>query len=319
MDLNEIVRWAVSRGLLLLVGCLVLLFLYRFGSSAIERVIPRLLNAQAEHLPADASSADEVAKRVATIEDLLTRLLRLTVIALLGALVLAVFDLWTILAGIVLIVVAITFATQDVVLDYVMGFLILVEGPFFKGDWIRVGGPGGVEGTVEEIGLRRTLLRDRLGSMHAVSNGLIRQSSNVTRVFSVATVELQVLHASDVDRAIEAAFRVTRALRDDPDWADRVAPDVPSDVWVTGLTLDGASLRIVQRVPTGQHAPVASELRRRLASALASDAIGTARWDTPLPVATHDITPTTPRHPSRRSGRSVSPTSSVSGDGSSTP
>ena len=99
-------------------------------------------------------------KRIATIEDLLIRLLRLTAVALLGALVLAVFDLWSILAGIVLIIVALLFATQDVVLDYVMGFLILVEGPYFKGDWVKVGAPGGVEGEVEEIGLRRTVLRD---------------------------------------------------------------------------------------------------------------------------------------------------------------
>ena len=102
------------------------------------------------------------------------------------------FELWTVLAGIAVIVVALLFATQDVVLDYVMGFLILVEGPFFKGDWVRVGGTGGVEGVVEEIGLRRTVLRDGTGSVHAVSNGLIRQSSNVTRVFSVATVDMQV-------------------------------------------------------------------------------------------------------------------------------
>jgi hypothetical protein len=38
-------------------------------------------------------------------------------------------------------------------------------------------------------------------------------------------------------------------------------------------------------VVTGQHGPVASELRRRLAAALAAGAIGTGRWDTPLPVS----------------------------------
>jgi small-conductance mechanosensitive channel len=284
VELNEIIRWVISRGLLLLGGSVVLLFLYRVGVSTIHRVIPPLLRAQAERLPAGSSSADEVDKRSATIEDLLTRLLRLVVIALLGGLVLAVFDLWSILVAIVLIVVAVTFATQDVVLDYVMGFLTLVEGPFFKGDWVRVGGPGGVEGTVEEIGLRRTLLRDGTGQMHAVSNGLIRQSSNVTRVYSVAVAELQVLHARDLDRAIEAAFRVTRELRDDPDWSARIVLDEPTDVWVTGLTLEGASLKVQQRVVAGEHGPVASELRRRLASAFAAGSIGTGKWDTALPV-----------------------------------
>jgi small conductance mechanosensitive channel len=286
MDLNEVIRWVVSRGLLLIVGAAVLLLIYRIGTSAIHRVIPRLLHAQAEHLPSDSTSRDEVEKRIATIEDLLTRLLRFVVLALLGALFLAVFDLWSVLAGIVLVVVAITFATQDVVLDYVMGFLILVEGPYFKGDWVHVGGPGGVEGTVEEIGLRRTLLRDGTGSMHAVSNGLIRQSSNVTRVYSVATVEFQVLRARDLDAAIEAALRVSRELREDPDWSDRMPADLPTDVWITGLTVDGATLKIQQRVTTGAHAPIASELRRRLAAALVEASIGTGRWDTPLPIAT---------------------------------
>ena len=139
-----------------------------------------------------------------------------------------------------------------------MGFLILVEGPFFKGDWIRIGAPGGVEGTVEEIGLRRTLLRDGLGSMHAISNGLIRQSSNVTRVFSVATVEVQVLHAADLDAAMATGVRVAAAMRDDAAWSDRFAEDSPPDVWVTALTVDGVTLRLQQRVSTGMQGPVAS-------------------------------------------------------------
>jgi small conductance mechanosensitive channel len=286
LNLNEIVRWALSVGLKLLIGVVVLLLVYRMGSSAIHRFVPQLLRAQAAHLPSGSSSADEVDKRVVTIEDLLTRLLRVTVLALLVALVLVVFDMWSILAGIVLIVVALLFATQDVVLDYVMGFLTLVEGPFFKGDWIQVGGAGGVEGTVEEIGLRRTVLRDGMGSTHAVSNGLIRQSSNNTRVFSVATVEVQVLHARDLDRAIETATQVTREMREDPAWEDRFPADAQTDVWVTGLSIEGASLKVQQRVPTGMNNPVASELRRRLANAFVAVSIGTGRWDTPLPIST---------------------------------
>ena len=221
MDLNEVVRWLVSRGLSLLIGGAVILLLYRVAVSAVHRFVPSVLRAQAAHLPAGSTPGAEVDKRIATIEDLLIRLLRLTAVALLGALVLAVFDLWSILAGIVLIIVALLFATQDVVLDYVMGFLILVEGPYFKGDWVKVGAPGGVEGEVEEIGLRRTVLRDALGSVHAVSNGLIRQSSNVTRVFSVATVEMAVPQAADLERAVEIAARVAREMREDPEWKDR--------------------------------------------------------------------------------------------------
>jgi small conductance mechanosensitive channel len=302
MEIDEIIRWVVSRGLSLLIGGAVILLLYRVGVSAVHRLVPSVFRAQAAHLPAGSTSGAEVDKRAATIEDLLIRLLRLAAVALLGALVLAVFDLWSILAGIVLIVVALLFATQDVVLDYVMGFLILVEGTFFKGDWVKVGAPGGVEGEVEEIGLRRTVLRDGFGSVHAVSNGLIRQSSNVTRVFSVATVEIAIPRAGELDRALEAVIRVTREMSEDPEWSDRFEAETEPAITVTGIGIDGASLRIQQPVATGTHGAVASELRRRIAAALASESIGTGRWDTSLPIAIDQADSLAERPGKRRPG-----------------
>jgi small conductance mechanosensitive channel len=289
VDLTEIVRWVVVHGLALLIGGVVILFAYRLAVSAVHRIVPSVLQAQASHLPDDSSVSAEVDKRIATIEDLSIRLLRVITLAVLGALVLGVFELWTVLAGIAVIIVALLFATQDVVLDYVMGFLILVEGPYFKGDWVRVGGVGGVEGTVEEIGLRRTVLRDGIGSVHAVSNGLIRQSSNVTRVFSVATVDMLVPSVRELDRAIEVATRLSRELQEDPAWAGHFPPESPTDTWVTALGIEGASLRIQLRVLTGMHGPVASELRRRLAAAFVSASIGTGRFDTPQPITNEPI------------------------------
>jgi hypothetical protein len=112
-------------------------------------------------------------------------------------------------------------------------------------------------------------------------------------VYSVATVELQVLRAGDLDRAIEAAARVARELREDTAWSDRFAADTETDIWVTGIGVDGASMKIQLRVATGNHGPVASELRRRLAAALASASIGTGRWDTPLPITTDTGSPHT--------------------------
>ena len=230
----------LGTGAALLVGTVVLLVVYRIGVSAIHRVVPAVINAQATHLPSGSSSDDEVGKRITTIEDLLLRLLRVGVLAGLVVMALAVFELWTILAAIVLVIVAIVFATRDVVLDYVMGFLILVEGPFFKGDYVAVNGHPGVEGVVEEIGLRRTLLRDGLGSSHAVSNGFIRLSSNLTRLFSVAVVDLHVLRAQPTSiAALAIAARVADEMRGDPAWADTFIADAATDIWVTGIGMDG--------------------------------------------------------------------------------
>jgi small conductance mechanosensitive channel len=284
MDLNEPLRWILARGLSLLIGTIVLLVIYRVGLSAIHRLVPTVINAQAAHLPSGSSSAEEVGKRIGTIEDLLRKLLRLGVLAGLVVVALAVFELWGILAVIALVVVAVVFATRDVVLDYVMGFLILVEGPYFKGDYVAVGGHPGIEGVVEEIGLRRTVLRDATGASNAVSNGLIRLSTNLTRLFSVAVVDFHVLRAGELDVALSTAARVASDMREDEAWAERFPADAPATVWVTGIGMDGASVRLQQQVHTGSQGDVASELRRRLVAALASASIGTGRWDTPMPI-----------------------------------
>ncbi len=290
MDLNETLRWILGKGVGLLIGTVVLLLIYRVGAAAVHRLVPAVINAQAAHLPSGSSSGDEVGKRIGTIEDLLLKLLRMGVLAGFLIMVLAVFELWGVLAAIVLIVVAIVFATRDVVLDYVMGFLILIEGPFFKGDYVVVGGHPGFEGVVEEIGLRRTMLRDGIGSSHAVSNGLIRLSSNQTRLFSMAVVDFHVLHAGDLDAALATSARVAGEMRAEAAWSDQFLTDAATDVWVTGIGMDGASIRLQQRVPTGAQAPVASELRRRLASAMVAASIGTGRWDTALPIMSRPTT-----------------------------
>ena len=284
MELNGTLGWLIGRGLALLIGVVILLAIYRIGVSAIHRIVPAVINAQATHLPSGSSSAEEVGKRIATIEDLLRKLLRVGVLAGLVIVALGVFELWVVLGGIALLIVAVVFATRDVVLDYVMGFLILVEGPYFKGDYIVVNGHPGIEGVVEEIGLRRTLLRDAMGSAAAVSNGFVRLPCNLTRLFSVAVVDLHVLHAGQLDEALATAGRVGREMHEDPGWVDRIDTDLPTDVWVTGINMDGATIRLQQRVPTGAQVAVASEFRRRLAEALVAGSIGTGRWDTPMPI-----------------------------------
>ena len=289
MDLNDVIRWLLSHGLQLVIGTVVLLLIYRVGVTTIHRIVPAVINAQAAHLPTETGSTDEVGKRIGTIEDLLLKLLRVGVLAGFMVMVLAVFELWTILGAIVLLIVAVVFATRDVVLDYVMGFLILMEGPFFKGDYVDVSGHPGVEGVVEEIGLRRTLLRDPMGASHAVSNAFIRMSSNSTRLFSVAVVDVHVLHAAELDQALAVAARVSGEMREDAAWSASFVPDAPTNIWVTGIGMDGASIRLQQSVPTGAQIAIASELRRRLAAALVTVSIGTGRWDTPMPIVTQPV------------------------------
>ncbi|MEE8270724.1 MAG: mechanosensitive ion channel family protein, partial [Alphaproteobacteria bacterium] len=62
-----------------------------------------------------------------------------------------------ILAGLGLLGVAVALGAQDLFKNLIAGILILAEKRFNQGDWIRVDGV--VEGTVETIGFRSTLVR----------------------------------------------------------------------------------------------------------------------------------------------------------------
>lgn len=285
MDLGPIATWLADHGLPLLIGAVLLFIAYRVATPAIHRLVVGLLRVQQATLPEGTAPAQELAKRAETLEQLLGKVVRAILLVALLALVLSVFDLWSLLAGLGLVAAALTLAGQDIVLDYLMGILILTEGPYYTGDWISIRVTGGiVEGQVEEVGLRRTVLRDKAGAVHSISNGLIRSLSNLTRVYSVVVVEFQVLKTENLDGSIALAERTCGEIRDDPAWAGALL-DAPAEVWVTALTLDGATIRLQCQASPDARWTVASELRRRLAIALAEEGIGTGRWDTPMPAA----------------------------------
>ena len=150
-------------GLPLAIGIVVIFLIYRWTQPAIHRLLVRVTESQAAAVEGDPMLAGEANKRVATIEDLLNRLLRLAMGVAVLLLFMGVFNLWPLLAGLGLVVAGITLAGQSIVLDYLMGMLILIEAQYFKGDIIRV---GLVEGAVLEVGFRRTVIRDNRGIIH---------------------------------------------------------------------------------------------------------------------------------------------------------
>ena len=59
---------------------------------------------------------------------------------------------------------------------------------------------GGVSGIVEDINLRRTVLRDFDGNVHFVSHGSIDVASNYTRGQSRVNFTIVVAYTADLDR-----------------------------------------------------------------------------------------------------------------------
>ncbi|HEX6868388.1 MAG TPA: mechanosensitive ion channel domain-containing protein [Candidatus Limnocylindrales bacterium] len=262
---SALIDWLTANGLPLAVSLFVLLLAYRWARPALHRILVELAHRQSSTM-GDEYRRIEVEKRVETLEDLLAKVLRGAVGLALGIVVLGLFDLWPVITGLGVVAAAITLAGQSIVLDYLMGILILVEGQYFKGDIVRV---GGLEGTVEEVGLRRTVIRDPRGTLHSISNGEIRMSSNRTRSYAMLSIQIDGIADGDVERAIAVLDAVGAAVAADPDLADALI-DTPGYTSTTSLSAYGATLLMSGRVQPEQRIRVEAELRRRVAAEMAA-------------------------------------------------
>ncbi len=95
--------------------------------------------------------------------------LRVGVLALGGLFVLSNLNIniTSLIAGVGLLGLGVALAAQDTVKNFFGGVTIFADKPFQVGDWIVV---GGVEGTVEEVGLRSTRVRTFYNSIVTVPN-----------------------------------------------------------------------------------------------------------------------------------------------------
>ncbi len=137
-QIDQFLGWLDSAWFAILVLAIVLFAVWRFVRPFVHRAVVSILSAQERAMPT-GSPAEEIAKRAATLEDLFDRLIRILVLLAVLIMFLGVFDLWPAVAGLGLVLAALTLAGQSVILDYIMGVLILLEGQYYLGDTDRRG------------------------------------------------------------------------------------------------------------------------------------------------------------------------------------
>src|SRR5688500_2446317 len=204
--------------LLLLIATLIAL---RFASVTVDAALGRLFEREVQEGTAQDVSAAEVRRRRETLEGLVNRALRviILIIAFLMALQLMRLDIGPAIAGLGIVGLALSLGAQHLVRDYVAGAFVLIENQYTKGDTVSI---AGVTGTVEDVSLRRTMLRDLDGTVHYVPHGLIQTASNLTRSWAGVTVDVPMAYAQDLGALSAAVDAAAQRLRDDPAWRGRI-------------------------------------------------------------------------------------------------
>ena len=172
-------------------------------------------------------------------------------------------DIGPLLAGAGVVGVAIGFGAQNLIRDLLAGLFIILENQYRVGDVVKI---ADVSGLVEDINLRRTVLRDLDGIVHVVPNGEIRVASNFTREWSRVNMNISVAYGEDLDRAIAVINQVGRELAEDPQWAPFILK-APQVLRVDNLGESGVEIKILGDTRPLKQWDVMGELRLRLKKA----------------------------------------------------
>jgi small-conductance mechanosensitive channel len=165
--------------------------------------------------------------------------------------------------------VGIGLGAQSLFKDIINGIFILVENQFNVGDTVKL---ASLTGTVVNLTLRATTLRDGDGTLSFIPNSQIATVSNLSRDFSVATLSLTVDATADPDKVLSVLRATALAVRNDPAFKDVAVadPDVPGVDAISGRVV---TYPVTIRVQANQKDAILRELRRRILQTFEENAI----------------------------------------------
>ena len=130
----------------------------------------------------------------------------------------------------------------------------------------------GISGTVEEVNLRRTVLRSLDGVLHTIPNGAITTSSNYTRDWSRVKLDVPVAYGEDMDKVFTVINRVGNELATD-EYFSKLIKTPPQVLRVQNFGDSGIDIRILGDVRPMMQWEVTGELRKRLKKAFDEEGI----------------------------------------------
>ena len=213
----------------------------------------------------------EVAKRIDTLSHVVynTAVAVVTVVAVITVLPEFGVNAGPLIAGLGLVGLAVGFGAQNLVRDLINGLFILLENQYAKGDVVSISGTSGL---VEDLNLRRTVLRDLDGIVHFIPHSNVTTASNFTKGYSRVNFNIGVAYESDIDHVFEVINRVGLELAEDPEFGPLIK-EAPHALRVDAFGDSAIEVKILGETQPIQQWTVMGELRKRLKSAFDREGI----------------------------------------------
>lgn len=246
----------------LLVRWLLLVVLRR----SIERVVSGVKKShnveQTQELASAPLRAARIVQRTRTLGTVINSVL--TVIVLGAAIVLILDVLGVPVLGILgaagVVAAGLAFGAQNLVKDILNGMFMVFEDQFGIGDIVDL---GMASGTVENVGVRITSIRDVNGTLWHVRNGEILRVGNKSQGWARVIIDLPVPYHADLESVKDAILTTAKNLAADAQWRRKVL-EAP-EIWgVESITAEALVVRLVIKTRSADQWDVARELRLRL-------------------------------------------------------
>lgn len=164
--------------------------------------------------------------------------------------------------------IALGFGAQALVKDFLSGIFMIAEDQYGVGDHVRI---GEVTGTVEEVTLRITKVRDASGMAWYIRNGEVLTVGNVSQGWSTAIIDIPVAYDEDPEHVLSLLQGVANDLDADEKWSDYLL-ETPMVAGVESIASGTMTLRLIAKCAPNRQLGVQRELRQRAKQVL--DAAG---------------------------------------------
>jgi small conductance mechanosensitive channel len=252
-------EWVIGKPLTILFIVLLAALVRWVACKTIDRVVKR---AETAPLPGLKHTHDRRAQRARSLGSLLKSITTTVVFGIAFVMVLSEIgmNVAPILASAGVLGLAIGFGAQNLVKDFLSGVMMMVEDQYGVGDAVDL---GEAVGTVENVGLRVTRVRDVNGTVWYVRNGEILRVGNQSQNWARTVLDVQVSYSEDLNRIRDVLKDVAHGLWEDEDYKDVIIEE--PEVWgVQDMTPEGVTVRLTLKTAPMQQWTVAREMRERI-------------------------------------------------------
>lgn len=253
---TNLIDWGLNNGIKIIFIVVIAYVLKLISKRFVQRIVKAAVSSD------KFVTTDGEIKRMQTLVRIFSWTINTIIIVIATMMVLQEFgvQIGPILTGAGIVGVAIGFGGQYLVKDVITGFFIILENQYRIGDVITI---EGINGTVEDISLRVTTLRDANGTVHYIPHGEVKKVSNFTRNFARINFNVGVSYDANLDHVIAVINKLGNELANDPQWKDSINK-APFFLRVDALDTSSVNIKITGETKPQKQWDVTGELLKRI-------------------------------------------------------